>query len=198
MTNKHVHKCIIGKGLFLAFLTFGDIFFWKLLNGGIFLINSHLWVSHKSRYNFVNNSRKYGLEVVLPLDIIVQSLQVAKQNMLTFDEYQKSLLDELDEINENLIATLNNILLNKRKIEKACNKHGKLSILPMGVKYLEVDIWSLNWEEPFVVSQVLPNEVYTLINQGGNELDRSINAKYLEIFHPSIWEVEQNQRSKMV
>jgi len=186
------------QGTIFGFFNIWRYFFLEITKWGYFLINSHLWVSHKSRYNFVNNSRKYGLEVVLPLDIIVQSLQVAKQNMLTFDEYQKSLLDELDEINENLIATLNNILLNKRKIEKACNKHGKLSILPMGVKYLEVDIWSLNWEEPFVVSQVLPNEVYTLINQGGNELDRSINAKYLEIFHPSIWEVEQNQRSKMV
>ena len=39
-------------------------------------------------------------DAVFPLEINVQSLRVAKKNMLSLDEYQQSILDELDESNE--------------------------------------------------------------------------------------------------
>ena len=57
----------------------------------------------------------YGHEGILPLKINIQSLRVAKQNMLSLDRYQQIMLDELDELNEDQLMTINLIQLNKRR-----------------------------------------------------------------------------------
>lgn len=56
---------------------------------------------------------------MLPLEVNVQSLHVVKQNMLIMDMYEQALLDELHEVNEDWLAELNSIQLNKWKVEGA-------------------------------------------------------------------------------
>lgn len=67
------------------------------------------------------------------------------------------MLDELEELNEDRLMALDQIQLNKRKVEKAYNNHIQLkcfsecdiawkSIMPLGAKDLECGKWSPNWE----------------------------------------------------
>lgn len=102
--------------------------------------------------------------------------------MLSLDEYQQSLLNKLDELNDDRLIALDQIQLNKRKVEKAYNNHVKLkrfsegnivqkSILPLEVRDLEFGKWSPNWEGPFTISQTLTNKVFWLVNSDGRELD---------------------------
>lgn len=45
----------------------------------------------------------------LPLEINVQSSRIPKQSMLRLDEYHHSMLDELDELNEDRLMALDQI-----------------------------------------------------------------------------------------
>lgn len=59
--------------------------------------------------------------------------------MLSLDEYQQAMLDELDEQNKDRLVAIEQIQLNKRKVERAYNKHTKLR------KFSEEDIiWIFN------------------------------------------------------
>lgn len=75
------------------------------------------------------------------------------------------------------------IQLNKREVEKAYNKNVRLKqlsegdilqklVLPMGARDLELGKWSLNWEGPFIISLILPNGAYRLVNSDGKELQK--------------------------
>lgn len=45
------------------------------------------------------------------------------QNMLSLDKYKQIMFDELDELNEDQLMALDQIQLNKRKVERAYNMH---------------------------------------------------------------------------
>ena len=58
----------------------------------------------------------YGYDVVLPLEIMVKSLRVAKKNDLELVDYHKALIMELDLTNGDRLMALENIWLNKLKV----------------------------------------------------------------------------------
>ena len=57
----------------------------------------------------------YGHDVVIPVEITVKSLRVAKQNQLSHVDYESAMLAELDDIDEQQIATLNSIMIQKKE-----------------------------------------------------------------------------------
>ena len=64
----------------------------------------------------------YGHDVVIPVEITVKSLRVSRQNQLSHVDYESAMLAELD---EQQIATLNSILIQKKKVALAYNKRIK-------------------------------------------------------------------------
>ena len=50
--------------------------------------------------------------------------------------------------------------------------------------------WSPTWEGPYIVSEVLPNGAYRLINEEGEEMTNPVNARYLKKYYPSAWDEE--------
>ena len=106
---------------------------------------------------------------------------------------------ELDQLDEDRLMALERIEASKRKMTNAYNKHVKLkkfvegdlvwkTILPIRVKDPKFDKWSPNWEDPFIVSQVFAGNAYRLVNMQGEELNRSINGKYLKRYYTTVWQ----------
>ena len=97
----------------------------------------------------------YGQDVVLPMEINIKSLKVAKQAGLQPDEYSQAMFQELDSANDDRIVALENIKVNKEKVARSYNKKVKRkqfaegdivwkAILPIGTKDLRFGKWSPN------------------------------------------------------
>jgi alpha-N-acetylglucosamine transferase len=59
----------------------------------------------------------YGHDAVIPVEITVRSLKVAKQNQLSHIDYESAMLAELDDIDEHeqQIVALNSIMIQKKE-----------------------------------------------------------------------------------
>ncbi|XP_051113709.1 uncharacterized protein LOC127239550 [Andrographis paniculata] len=66
----------------------------------------------------------YGEEAILPLEITVPSLRVLKQNSLSPEQYDTTMLQRLDDVHEDRMMALENIRANKVKVAGAYNTKG--------------------------------------------------------------------------
>ena len=91
----------------------------------------------------MRSSLTYGQDVILPLEINVKSLRVVRQYLLDANCYNEALLTKLDLVSKDRLMALENILVNKARVEKVYNRHVKpksflegdlvwKSILPLG------------------------------------------------------------------
>jgi hypothetical protein len=65
----------------------------------------------------------YGQEVVLPVEIGLQSLRVTGQGSLSAKEYHELMMDKIDDISESRFKALKEIEKEKINIAKAYTKH---------------------------------------------------------------------------
>ncbi|XP_051144005.1 uncharacterized protein LOC127260334 [Andrographis paniculata] len=133
----------------------------------------------------------YGQEAILPLEITVPSLRVLKQNSLSPEQYDATMLQRLDDVHEDRMMALENIRANEVKVARAYNKkirrrtfrEGDLvwkAVLPEGFKDNTLGKWSPTWEGPYQVSKVLPSGAYRLMSIDGIEHRNVINVKHLK------------------
>jgi hypothetical protein len=162
-----------------------------------------LWAYRTSKRLSINTthfSLVYGHDAVLPTEITIQSLRVAKQNQLSHIDYESAIMAEMDDLDEAQVAALNSIILQKQKVIKSYNRRirpktfaiGDLVwkvILSLGTKDPYLGKWSPNWEEPYLVSQLFDGNAYKLMHIDGEEHIRSINGKYLKPYKPSFNEM---------
>jgi len=64
----------------------------------------------------------YGQEAVLPVEINLQALRVARQNDLSAVDYSNLLMDRIDEVPEERLKALREIEKEKLRVAKAYNK----------------------------------------------------------------------------
>ena len=87
----------------------------------------------------------YGQEVVLPVEINLQALRIARQDDLSAVDYSNLMMDKIDEVPEERLKALHEIEKEKLRVAKAYNKKvmeksfqiGDLEwkmILPLGTK----------------------------------------------------------------
>ena len=142
----------------------------------------------------------YGHDAVIPIEITVKSLRVARQNQLSHVHYENAMLAELEDIDQQ-IAALNSIIIQKKKVAFAYNKRIKPRsfsvgdmvwkvILPSGTKDHFLGKWSPNWEGPYLVSEVFEGNAYRLMHLNSDEHISAINGKYLKLYKPSMNEIE--------
>ena len=97
----------------------------------------------------------YGHDAVFPVEVIIQSLRVARQNQLSHTDYGDAMMAEMDELDEAQVAALNSIILQKQRVIKNYNRRvrpktfavGDLVwkvILPLGTKDPHLGKWSPN------------------------------------------------------
>ncbi|XP_075482888.1 uncharacterized protein LOC142523126 [Primulina tabacum] len=140
----------------------------------------------------------YGHDAVLPMEVVVPSLRVMKQNELEPELYTEAMIMELEDLDELKMQTYNALILQKSKAARSYNKRVNKKIfeerdvvwkviLPLGSKDREFDKWPPNWEGAFKVHQVLDGNAYWLASLDGEPHMRCIKGKYLKYYYPNSW-----------
>jgi hypothetical protein len=98
------------------------------------------------------------------------------------------MLDRLDEASDERITDLGEIERDKLRIARAYNKRVKeksfqvgnlvwKTILPIGSKSNKFRKWSSNWEGPYRIEAVIPENSYMIQSIQGISLPRLLNRK---------------------
>jgi hypothetical protein len=143
----------------------------------------------------------YGQEAVLPWEITAGSGRIEFQNELTAEEYAALMSDNVEDITELRLWSLEKIKENKAKVARAYNKKVKPkefqvgdlvweAVLPLGTKDAAYGKWSPNWHGPYRVDQVLPGNAYMLEELDGSKFPVAVNGQHLKKYFPSMWEDE--------
>jgi hypothetical protein len=144
----------------------------------------------------------YGQEAVLPWEITAGSRRVEFQNDLSAEEYATLMSDNVEDLTELRLWSLEKIKENKAKVARAYNKKvrpkefqvGDLvweAVLPLGTKDAAYGKWSPNWHGPYKVDQVLPGNAYMLEELDGVKFPVAVNGQHLKKYFPSMWADEQ-------
>ena len=108
---------------------------------------------------------------MLPVEISLQALKVARQNDLSAVDYSNLMMDIIDEVPEERLKALREIEKEKLRVAKAYNKRvreksfqiGDLvwkTIFPLGTKDNKFGKWSLSWEGPYRIVEIVPENLY--------------------------------------
>jgi hypothetical protein len=141
----------------------------------------------------------YGQEAVLSWEITAGSRRIEFQNDLTAEEYVALMNDNVEDLTELRLWSLEKIKENKAKVARAYNKKVKPkkfqigdlvweAVLPLGTKDAAYGKWSPNWYGPYRVDQVLPGNAYMLEELDGVKFRMAVNGQHLKKFFPSMWD----------
>ena len=141
------------------------------------------------------------MDAVHPAEITIPSLRVAHQLKLDPRTYRQAMADELLQVDHLRQQALEGIIRNKAAVAEWYNprvrqkkfEEGDLVwkvVFPIGIRDPSRGKWSPTWEGPYIVSEVLPNGAYRLIDEEGEEMTNPVNAKYLKKYYPSAWDEE--------
>jgi hypothetical protein len=166
------------------------------------VLSEALWAQRISCHGATKTSPYhlvYGQEAVLPWEITTGSRCVEFQNDLTVEQYDALMKDNIEDLTELRLWSLEKIRENKAKVAHAYNKKVTLkefqvgdlvweAMLPSGTKDTAYGKWSPNWHGPYRVDQVLPGNAYML-----EELDRvkfpvAVNGQHLKKYFPNMWD----------
>jgi hypothetical protein len=140
----------------------------------------------------------YGQEAVLPWEIMAGSRRIEFQNDLTAEEYVALINDNVEDLTELRLWSLEKIKENKAKVACAYNKKVKLkefqvrdlvweAVLPLGTKDSAYGKWSPNWHRPYRIDQVLPGNAY-MHELDGAKFPVAVNGQHLKKYFPSMWD----------
>jgi hypothetical protein len=129
----------------------------------------------------------YGQEAVLPWEVTAGSRRVEFQNDLSAEEYATLMSDNVEDLTELRLWSLEKIKENKAKVARAYNKKVKPkelqvgdlvweAVLPLGTKEAAYGKWSPNWHGPYRVDQVLPGNAYMLEELDGVKFPVAVNG----------------------
>jgi hypothetical protein len=141
----------------------------------------------------------YGQEAILPWEIMAGSRRVEFKNDLTAEEYVALMNNNVKDLTELRLWSLEKIKENKAKVARAYNKKVKLkefqvrglvweAVFPLGTKYSAYGKWSPNWHEPYRIDQVLPKNAYMLEELDGVKFLVAANGQHLMKYFPSMWD----------
>jgi hypothetical protein len=143
----------------------------------------------------------YGQEAVLPWEITAGSRRIEFQNDLTAEEHAALMSDNVEDITELRLWSLEKIKENKAKVACAYNKKVKPkellvgdlvweAVLPLGTKDAAYGKWSPNLHGPYRVDQALPGNAYMLEELDGVKFPVAINGQHLKKYFSSMWDDE--------
>ena len=67
-------------------------------------------------------SLTYGQDAVLPMEVVVPSLRVSRQNGINSQEYSEAMMIELEALDGKRLQALDHIMIQKKKVARAYNK----------------------------------------------------------------------------
>jgi hypothetical protein len=115
------------------------------------------------------------------------------------EEYVALMNDNVEDLTEPRLWSLEKFKENKAKVAHAYNKQVKLkefqvrdlvweAVLPLGTKDSAYRKWSPNWHGPYRIDQVLPENVYMLEELDGVMFLVAVNGQHLKKYFPSMWD----------
>jgi hypothetical protein len=133
---------------------------------------------------------------VLPWEVTAGSRHVEFQNDLSAEEYATLMSDNVEDLTELRLWSLEKIKENKAKVARAYNKKVKPkefqvgdlvweAVLPLGTKDAAYGKWSPNWHGPYRVDQVLPGNMLEELD--GVKFPVAVNGQRLKKYFPSMW-----------
>ncbi|XP_043699889.1 uncharacterized protein LOC122650551 [Telopea speciosissima] len=142
----------------------------------------------------------FGHDAILSMEVTVKSLRVARQYEITPGQYKDSIMAKLDDLDKERLLALDRVQAQKVKVAKAYNKMVRpkafaeanlvlKAMLPIRHKDPKFGKWSPTWEGPSVVHQILKVGAYCLRTVDCHVQLTLLNGKYLEKYHPTMWEV---------
>jgi hypothetical protein len=169
------------------------------------VLSEALWAHRISCHGATKTSSYhlvYGQEAVLPWEITASSRRVEFQNDLIAEEYAALMNDNVEDLMELRLWSLEKIKENKAKVDRTYNKKVKLkkfqvkdlvweSVLPLGTKVAAYGKWSPNWHGPYRIDQVLPRNAYMLEELDSVKLPVAVNGQHLKKYFPSMWDDRQ-------
>ena len=138
---------------------------------------------------------------MLPWEITAGSRRVEFQNDLSAEQYAALMNDNVEDLTELRLWSLEKIKENKAKVARAYNKKVKPkdfqvgdlvweAVLPLRTKDKRFGKWSPTWHGPYKVDQVLPMNAYMLEELDGVKFPVAVNGQHLKKYFPSMWEGE--------
>jgi hypothetical protein len=92
------------------------------------VLSEALWAHHISKHSATKVTPfelVYGQEVVLPVEVNLDALRIARQNELSAIDYHNFMLDRLDEVSDERVKALGEIERDKLRVTKGYNKRVK-------------------------------------------------------------------------
>jgi hypothetical protein len=74
----------------------------------------------------------YGQEAVLPMEISLNAVRIARKNDLTVGDYYNMMMDNIDEVTDKRVAAIGEIAKDKIMVAKAYNKKVKAKSFQVG------------------------------------------------------------------
>ena len=113
------------------------------------------------------------------------------QNDLSAEEYATLMNDNVEDLTELRLWSLEKIKENKAKVARAYNKRVKPkefqvgdlvweAVLPLRTKNRKYGKWSPTWHGPYKVDQVLPGNAYMLEELDGVKFPIAVNGQHLK------------------
>jgi hypothetical protein len=107
--------------------------------------------------------------------------------------------DNMEDLTELKIWSLERIKENKTKVARAYNKKVKLkefqvrdlvweTVLPLRTKDTTYGKWSPNWHGPYRIDQVLLGNAYMLEELDGVKFSLAVNGQHLKKYFPNMWD----------
>jgi hypothetical protein len=139
----------------------------------------------------------YGKEAILPVEVNLDALGIARQNELSAVVYHNLMLDRLDEVSDERVKALGEIERDKLRVGRAYNKRVKEKsfqvgdliwkmILPIGSRSNKFKKWSPNWEGSYRIEGVILRNSYMVQSVQGASLLGALNGKYFKKYYPTV------------
>ncbi|KAM1738536.1 hypothetical protein ACFX11_014346 [Malus domestica] len=139
---------------------------------------------------------------MLPVELSINLLRIIEQSSLFSAEYNQSMRQELEDLEEARLDAYNLLVAQKQIAKRAYNQkvrqktfgEGELvwqTVLPVGIKDLRFGKWSPTWEGSFVIHKVLGKCAYHLRDWTGLVHKLPINGKFLKKYYPVTWEMRE-------
>jgi hypothetical protein len=166
------------------------------------VLSEALWAHRISKHNAIKLTPfelVYGQEAILPVEVNLDALRIARQNELSAINYHNLILDRLDEASDKRIKALGEIEMDKLRVARSYNKIVKKKSFQVGDRVWKMSLpirsksnkfrkWSPNWEGPYRIEKVIPTNSYMVQSMQGTSLPMALNGKYLKMNYPSVWQ----------
>ncbi|XP_058764407.1 uncharacterized protein LOC131637856 [Vicia villosa] len=163
-------------------------------------VNGQVEAANKEATNTTPFRLTFGHDVVLPVEIHLQSSKIQRQNDILVDQYWNMMLDELVYLDEERLTALDRLVKQKQKAAKAYNKKVKVKtfalndyvwkvILPMDQKDKSLGKWLPNWEGPLNGVQIFTNNAYEIEELSLDHRVLKVNGKYLKKYRPMLQKI---------